>query len=305
MNILLIYFTGTFNTRFITEMVRNEFIKYGHSVEMVEVNYKTESINTDNYDLIGLGYPIYAFNSPLPFNRFLKTKVKFKKGQNYFIYKNSGETLGLNNSSSRIIKRRMKHQKLNLTGEYHFVMPYNIHFPFDENFIKEMIEKDHKLCELMVYNLCNGIYRTIKSNIFYDFLSFCISIQKIGGPINSFFYRVDKTKCIKCHKCIDQCPSDNIYEKKGKIAFHHRCDMCMRCSFYCPSDAIKIGFLQNWKVNHYYHLPSLEQTSTDRKPYITSESKGFYKYFIKYFAQIDSDYSKLLKIKEEQSKNGN
>ena len=50
-------------------------------------------------------------------------------GQKFFIYKNSGETLAMNNASSRILLRRMAARGAVLKGEYHFVMPYNIHFP--------------------------------------------------------------------------------------------------------------------------------------------------------------------------------
>lgn len=292
MKFLLVYYTGTYNTRFLTDKIENLLESHGHSVERTEINADTMPVNTQGYDFVGLGYPIYGFNSPLPFNRYLK-KLKFERGQKFFIYKNSGETFAMNNASSRIILRRMKRAGARFAGEYHFVMPYNIHFPFDRAFVREILEKDRKLAEIMVYNLENGRINEIKSNPVYDLAAFFVSIQKIGGAVNSFFYRVNEEKCVKCMKCVNECPEKNIRFEKGKIRFSHRCDMCMRCSFYCPAAAIKIGFLEGWKVNGDYRFAEIEQDESPVLPYIDENSAGFYKCFIRTFAAIDEEYARL------------
>ena len=66
-------------------------------------------------------------------------------------------------------------------------------------------------------------------------------------------------KCVNCNKCVNTCPHNNIYIKNDKIKFHHHCDMCMRCSFFCPTNAIKIGFLEGWKVNGEYKFKEIEK----------------------------------------------
>ena len=292
MRVLLIYYTGTYNTRYLSYQVKEKFQALNYNVDLVEITSKTLPVSTDEYEYIGFSYPIYGFNSPLPFNKYVK-KLKFKANQKYFIYKNSGEVLGMNNASSRILKRIMSHQKCKLVGEYHYVMPYNIHFPFDTSFIKQILNYNNKLLEIMMHNIKNNIMFKIKSNVIYNIGSWFVGIQKIGGNINSYFYKVDMNKCIKCNKCINNCPHDNIYIKKGKIKFHHHCDMCMRCSFFCPTDAISIGFLKNWKVQDYYNLNQIEKDSRIDDNYITEKSKGFYKCFIKYFKWIDEEYNKI------------
>ena len=55
---------------------------------MIEINSDSVIKSTLEYDIIGFGYPIYGFNSPLPFNKFVKL-LTFKENQKYFIYKNS------------------------------------------------------------------------------------------------------------------------------------------------------------------------------------------------------------------------
>lgn len=292
MKILLIYYTGTFNTRYLANKIASRFIRQGDAVNLIEIDCNTVPADTSGYDLIGFSYPIYGFNSPAPFNRYVK-KLNFRKGQKYFIFKNSGETYAVNNASSRILIKRMNKFKAYLAGEYHFVMPYNIHFPYERDFIRQIFKENEKLTDIMMYNLRNGIVEEIKSNFIYNFLAFLVSIQKIGGNVNSFLYRVDKKKCIGCGKCVKSCPRQNIYVKNGLVKFHHRCDMCMRCSFFCPADAVKIGFLNGWKVNGDYGLESIENDRSPFTPYITGNSRGFYRCFIKHFKEIDVRHEEI------------
>ena len=304
MKFLLVYFTGTYNTRYLSEQISNNLNELGHTVDKVEIKKGTPIVDTSDYDFIGFSYPIYGFNTPLAFDKYIK-KLKFKQGQKYFIYKNSGETLAMNNASSRGILRLMKRRKAVFSGEYHFVMPYNIHFKYDDDFVKEILAKDQKLIKIMLHNLENGIVKDIKSKGIYNFAAFFVGIVKIAGNVNSFLYKIKKDKCIKCNKCVNTCPEKNIYiNKNGKIIFHHHCDMCMRCSFYCPTDAIKIGFLDwwGWRVNGDYKLKKLAEQPLPEKPYITDDSEGFYKCFIKTFKEIDAEYEKIFGKEEEQTK---
>ena len=119
MKFLLVYYTGTYNTRYLTERITENLISSGHTVDKVEINIDTPIVSTEGYDFIGFSYPIYGFNTPLAFDKYIK-KLKFIKGQKYFIYKNSGETLAMNNASSRGVLRLMKRRKAVFAGEYHF-----------------------------------------------------------------------------------------------------------------------------------------------------------------------------------------
>ena len=186
MKFLLIYYTGTFNTRFLTERLEEALRAHGHETNRVEIRRNTPPAETNGYDFIGFGYPIYGFNSPLPFNRYVQ-KLKFPPGQKFFIYKNSGETFAVNNASSRILLRRMKRRKAVFAGEYHFVMPYNIHFASERNFVREILQKNDKLLEILVHGLENGNAPRIKSNPVYNIASAAVSVQKAGGAFNSFF----------------------------------------------------------------------------------------------------------------------
>ena len=113
-------------------------------------------------------------------------------------------------------------------------------------------------------------------------------IQRLGCKLNSKKYSVNKQKCIRCRKCINNCPTNNIEYKwqKKKIVFKDKCVMCMRCSFSCPADAINIGLLNKYKVNGPYDF--IKINALENKYNINLENKKFYKKFKPYFDYIDS-----------------
>lgn len=296
MKCLLIYFTGTFNTRYVTQKLSDRLKKEQWKVDTYEINpLITEQLNLVPYDIIGLGSPIYGFCAPYAFLKFVREQ-KFPKGKRVFIYKNSGETYHANDASSKYVLRKLKKDKAIVENEYHFMMPYNIHFKFEDDIIKEMFEMNKKLLEILVYELVHGIPNLKPYKLWPRFVASVVSRpQYIGGNVNSFLYKIDKDKCINCDLCIKRCPTQNIYRnKKGDIAFHHKCLMCMRCSFYCPKDAFYIGFLDQWgwKVNGGYDFKKIEEMTLDH-PVVTSQTTGFFSCYIETYEKINKRYNEL------------
>lgn len=293
MEICLVYFTGTFNTRKIANLIKQSLSIDNFNCDLFEFGKDNlKDIDFNKYDIIGLGYPIYGFNSPMPFNKEIRQlRIKNKR---YFVFKTSGESFKINNVSSRVINRIMRRRKNEFLGEYHFLMPYNIHFRFDDRLVKEMMIMNHKLIEILSYNLKNNKKHKLNKRNIDQIFSFLISIQKIGGPINSFFYKVDKKKCILCKKCVEECPMKNIKLKNNRIVFSHKCAMCMRCSFYCPKSAIKIGFLEKWKVNGAYDFNRIESDSSIKTDFLKENSDGFYRCYIPTFKEIEEEYKEII-----------
>ncbi len=293
MKCLLIYYTGTFNTRYLTKLLKQKLEKENVQVDIYEINpLNYEKLNLQDYDLIGLGYPIYGFNAPCPFVKFIK-KQKFLANQKVFIYKNSGETYDANEASSISIVKKVRKDKAIIENEYHFIMPYNIHFRFEEPLIKEMLGYDDMLLDILVKEVLSNVTNIKKYKLINRLITFVVKIQYIGGNVNSFLYKVDKDKCVNCDKCIQNCPTQNIYRnKKGKIKFHHNCLMCMRCSFYCPKDAINIGFLQGWKVNGPYDFEKIAKLENKEK-IIKEDTQGFFKCYVSTYKEIEERYKKI------------
>lgn len=295
MKCLLIYFTGTFNTRYVSQRLKEKMEAAGYEVDLYEINpLNNEQLDFSGYDLIGLGYPIYGYNAPWPFLKFIR-KQKFPKGIRTFIYKNSGETEKVNDASSLFVWRKLKRSGAIIENEYHFLMPYNIHFRFDERLVKEILMMDEKLYDILVYEVTHRIPNIKRYKLWHKIVTRMVSIQFIGGDVNSFLYSVDEDKCAHCDLCVKRCPTQNIYvDKSGKIKFHHHCLMCMRCSFFCPTNAINIGFLQQWgwKVNGGYDFEKIKKIELT-EPYITKDTKGFFHCYIESYENINRRYQEL------------
>ena len=190
MKCLLIYFTGTFNTRYTSKILKEKFEKAGDEVDLYEIDpLKLERLDFSRYDIVGLGYPIYGYNAPWPFLKFIRYQ-KFPKGIRTFIYKNSGETEKVNDASSLFVWRKLKRSKAIIENEYHFMMPYNIHFRFEEELVKEILDMDEKLYEILLYEIKNQIPNIKRYKLWHKIVTRVVSIQFIGGDINSFFYKV-------------------------------------------------------------------------------------------------------------------
>lgn len=293
---LLIYYTGTFNTRYVSQKLQGKLEQAGVETQLYEINpLNNETLDLSGFDLIGLGYPIYGFTAPYAFLKFIRAQ-NFPKGIHTFIYKDSGETKHANDASSVYVLHKLKRDKVFIQNEYHFMMPYNIHFRFDDKLIKEIITMDDKLMDILVYEVLNHIPNMKRYKLWPRIVTAVVSKpQYIGGDVNSFLYKVDKTKCIKCDLCVKQCPTKNIYrDKNGDLKFHHHCLMCMRCSFYCPKDAIYIGFLDQWgwRVNGGYDFKKIEQIQLDQ-PVITEKTEGFFSCYIESYQKINKRHDEI------------
>lgn len=296
MNCLLLYFTGTFNTRYLTGKLKERLEAIGWNITTYEIDpLNNERLDLSAYDIIGLGYPIHGYCAPWAFLKFIR-KQKFPKKIRVFIYKNSGETEHANDASSKYVLRKLRRDGAVTKNEYHFLMPYNIHFRFDENLVKEMLVMDDKLLDILVYELSHGISNIQPMKLWPRIVSAVVSRpQYIGGDVNSFLYKVDMDKCKGCDQCIKRCPTKNIYrDAEGTIRFHHHCLMCMRCSFFCPKDAIHIGFLEawGWKINGGYDLNSIGKMPQG-EPFITEKTTGFFKCYREKYAEINARHKEI------------
>ena len=277
MNILLVYFTGTYNTLFLTNILANKLKNNGHYVEVKPIDYKLK-FNSDKYDLIGVGYPLHYFNAPKIISKMLiKNKVKNKK---IFIYKN-GNSIESNASSLSIIKKLKKNEFIN---EYQFLMPSNINKPFDNDFISYLLNKNISYIDYIASNIDS------KRNISYSFkdkLKTFFGKRKVNKVVNSMKRNiVDKSKCIRCRKCSMSCPTGNIkYDKMiHRIVFYDHCDACLRCVNFCPTDAISINALTKIKLDEMYVFNINNYNLTN----INISENELYKKYKSYFDYIDS-----------------
>ena len=284
MKILLITFSGTSNTFICGEFLKKHLESLNHQVDHYLYNARREfNYNLDEFDLIGIGYPIHAFNVPKPFFKFL-ISLKVNKKIDYFIYKVSGEPFVFNSASSATLNSKLKKKGFNLVYEKHFLMPYNIMFNYNDSIKKEMYLYLEKLTLVTTKMLTAKEYNEVTYNPFYRFISFIFRIEWIAGPLNSKITHVDMKKCISCYKCVKECPTKSLYiDKNNKIKIKTNCCICMKCAHDCPKDAFVFGFLNPWRVNGKFDYQKLLKDENNKGNYINKNTKGYFKLFRKYF----------------------
>ena len=296
MKAVIYCFSGTGNTRIVSDMVARELGKKNIETDVFSFDYKsysnTEYPSPSDYDIVGIAYPIYGFNAPYLVNRFVKKLCASKTGQRAFVIKTSGEPFKMNNPSSSYIKRTLYKKGYNVTYEKHFLMPYNIMFRYPDALAKQMYCYADSYSTISAAKIAEGEKQLYKVGPFSAFASFICKLVWIGGPIIGLTYKAKKSKCTKCGLCARKCPMGNISmtKKDGRPKFHGHCMICMRCVMKCPFDAINAGILNPWKVNGSYKFDEILSNESITSNFVNSNTKGYFKNFNVYFDSMDRDF---------------
>ena len=263
MRIACLYFSGTGNTLRTVNYVQ-ECISF--DMDIFDV-VKDDVVDFSNYDHLIICYPIYGFNCPKPVIDYVKKINKLEKNISCLVIKNSGEHLFWNNGSSLYLRRLLKKRNISLKSEYHYLMPYSFVFRHSDYMAYNMDTTCHELIKLDIKDYLEGKYHPIKRFFGDRLFAFTFRIQWWGGRVNGKHYKIDSTKCIKCMKCVNDCPVNNIEYKDDKFVFGKKCLMCQRCVINCPVDAFKsLGAFTKWKVNGRYSFKEQTEFQEEKKP---------------------------------------
>ena len=275
MKYLGIYFTGTGNSKRVCLKAKEELEKRGHSLETIDV-IDGEVFDLSNFDGLFIFYPIYGFNAPKPIIQYVKKIAKLEKELPCVIMKQSGEHLFWNNASSLYLTSLLKRRNIIVRNEYHYLMPYSFIFRHSDYMAYRMITTMNGLLPLDLDDFLNQKDVHIKRFFFDRPFAFILRIQWWGGRFNGRFYKVEKNKCIKCQKCINECPAHNISLKDDKFKFGGKCLMCQRCIMYCPKHAIKVGMFNSWRVDEPY---TFKEAPYQKERHPNYCKKNYQKYF--------------------------
>ena len=293
MKVVICYFSGTGNTAKIAEKYRDNLVERGASVTVYAIdnlllNGLTEEFlnNLKDADLLGIGYPVHAFNAPSIVLRFANSLPKATAKKRAFIFSSSGEPLKLNNISSLKTQSLLRRRNYYVTNEYRYVMPYNIMFRHSDSMAYRMWDVAQKIIPLDVDEILDDKEHRMKRVFCGSFVAWVMRCEHWGGRLNGRRYKVDD-KCVQCQKCVNICPTKNITIKNGRMRFGKNCLMCQRCVQLCPKDAIHMGWFNTWKVHGAYTFaePAEEQTQT----YNRMLTKSYKKYFEENDKRIEKD----------------
>lgn len=251
-NAIIYYFSGTGNTEKVVNEYKKNFEENNINITIYKVTDNFDNLpNPNDYDYVGLAYPIHGFNAPYPIFDLIKLFPK-SKDKKIFILKTSGEPLSINNISSEPLMARLNKKGYILTNEYHYVMPYNLVFRHTDEMASKMWKVAKQLCAIDLKEILENKQVFLKKFPLGRFIAFLFRIEHPAMKVNGNLFKV-KNICTHCNLCVKKCPVNNIYnDDNGNIKFKNKCVMCASCAFRCPVDAINIGILTAWKVNGPY-----------------------------------------------------
>ena len=95
--ICIFLFSGTGMTKFVIDKLKNEFEteKINVDIHFIE-NTKIEFFEFNNYDIVGIAYPVHSLNAPKIVINFAR-KLPTCKAVNTFIISTVGEKVIVNN----------------------------------------------------------------------------------------------------------------------------------------------------------------------------------------------------------------
>ena len=291
MKILLCYFSGTGNTERVVKRYAETFTtEYNDDVTLVKIE---DGFNLDinAFDLVGIGYPVHAFNAPSIVLDFCKSLPAASKNIRAFIVNTSGEPLKLNNISSLRTAKLLRQRNLFVTNEYHYCMPYNMIFRHSDAMAYRMWNTAQLLIPLDVKEMKDGKSRLLDPVFMGGFIAWIMRCEHWGGRLNGKQYKVDD-KCVHCNKCINICPTHNIKVENGEFKFGNNCIMCMRCAMSCGRDAIITGWFNSWKVNGAYMFQ--KPTEEERQKYNKMLTAAYAKYFEECDLRIATNYPTVI-----------
>lgn len=250
MNITIFYFSGTGNTWWASEQIKQYFENRSinmYSVENPELDDKDflEKLLEETDNII-LGYPIYASRMPEPMHNFVEKLPVFKTKKKLSIFCTQAFASG---DGAGYDYKRVRSKGLDLMQTIHLNMGNNFyipHLPILPLKGEEHLNSLNSKAAEKIKSLCSSIE---KNEISY------VKLNPLGiglGKLQRAFYNttiktvgkslsVENEKCSRCRKCVNNCPAENIKISPDGISFSDKCIACVRCYHFCPESCILLG----------------------------------------------------------------
>lgn len=274
---LILYFSGTGNTWIMASAIAREFERSGVSADLLALEQAPGNLDLSGYDMLGLGFPIYAWCFPSNVRRFLE-RLPRVTGKRAFVFSTmQSSSLG----SEALAARYLKYKGFEVLSARAFLVVNNetIYYgPADprDSWTLDMIEQMKAKAPEFVREILSGTGVIERNNPFYVFCSQLtgIGFDLLDGWLASRNFRITED-CTACGVCERICPEGNIAEALSWPGFRNRCLMCERCVNFCPMKAIIHPLHRAPHSDVRYcapgYRPPLLRKPTERLPEVVAE----------------------------------
>lgn len=249
---MILYFSGTGNSKYVAEKIAEKTKDELISINNLLKNNEIGNFNSSKPYIFVC--PTYSWAMPKIVEEFILNSVFNGNKDVYFILTCGGGT----HSANLRIKKMCKNKNFNFKGFYELLMPENYT-------VLSMIRLPNKKEAINIINNAKPKIDTISNYInsnksFPDFKS---TGKIYTYPVNYLFYKFvikgkhfyNTNKCIRCGKCVKNCPLNNIKMEEKFISWGNNCTHCMACINRCPTKAIE--YKNSTKGRFRYYLPDV------------------------------------------------
>lgn len=268
--VLIIYFSQNGSTEKIAKEIAVGLKKRNCDTTLINL-LKNELKDISNYDIIGVGFPVYFFRPPSILMDFLK-KLPLLNGKYYFVFKTFGSNPGAAANPVRKLLTKKGGREIGYAtymGEdyaYIYIKKGRLLCAGHPN--KEELTNARIFGEDLIKNISEKNYKKQKYEKLKGFaykFEYLVTSNFMVKKMYSRFYKVDKNLCDSCKDCIEVCPCDNIkLDSKGYPKWGRNCIFCWHCELICPLKAIKSP--ADWMIFKPFINHSLK--ASDKNPMI-------------------------------------
>ena len=240
--ILIIYFSGVGATKKIAELI---CAKLSQSCEVDIFSIEDKDVpNINDYNALVIGTPTYHAAPAKAIMEYFDTMPRLGKEYPAFVFNTRG-LCSLN--TNRILAKRL--QKKNIitvldkayrspASDGSLVTPFiKRFFEFEKNTEKKVDYDCTVFSELLKRGIPQGYIPR------FQFGSIVNAPNKAAGQLITLKIRLHNDKCIKCGKCIRQCPHMAL-SASGEdypLVDSGKCENCYRCIHHCPEAALALS----------------------------------------------------------------
>ncbi len=246
---MVLYFTGTGNSRHIAERIAHAL-----GDELVSLNDRIKAGDitpiTAN-DRLVLVTPTYAWRIPrIVRDHLLQTELRGAR-ETWFVMDCGGEI----GNAAKYNRALCREKGLTYMGTAQIVMPENFIAMFSAPEIEEarqIVAKAEPFIDRAIAAIKAGqMFAPPRKNL-YDRIT--------SSAVNPIFYPLfvkarpftASDACAGCGKCERLCPLNNIMLQNDRPVWGSNCTQCMACICYCPTKAIEYGKKSVGKPRYHF-----------------------------------------------------
>ena len=237
MRMVVLYFSGTGNSKFIARHFAKKMGAECHSIEE-KIDFK-QLFNL--VDTVAVVYPIYGSCVPRIMREFVALYMEEFQKKKLIIFCTQ---MVFSGDGAKAFARLIPNCEEHILYAEHFKMPNNICnfplFPMIRIGLGIKPRRALKRLDTVCNNIRNGVIKKRGWSIFSSLLG---KTQNVGYPKIEekarHSFHADDT-CTKCGLCVRICPMNNLEIVNGQVIQKDNCTICYRCVNACPKQAATV-----------------------------------------------------------------